>query len=150
MGILQARILEWIALPSSKGSSWPRGQTAYLTSPATLSGGFFTTSATWCIYIYGYGCCSVAKSSLILCDPMNCPMPVFPVLRYLPEFAETCIHWVSDAIRPSHSLSPPSPLALNISQHQGVFHGVSSLHQLAKGLELQHQSFQWIFRVDFL
>ena len=64
------------------------------------------------------------------------------------EFAQTHIHWVSDAIQPSHPLLLPSPHAFNLSQHQGVFHWVSSLHQVAKVLELRHQSFQWIFRAD--
>ena len=61
------------------------------------------------------------------------------------------VHWVSDAIQPSHPLSSPSPPALSLSQHQGVFQWVSSLHQVAKVLELQfqHQPFQWIFSVDF-
>ena len=67
-------------------------------------------------------------------------MPGFPVLHHLPDFAQTHVHWVSDAIQPSHPLSPPSPLALNLSQHQGLFQGVSSLHQVAKVLEFhQHQ-----------
>ena len=61
------------------------------------------------------------------------------------------VHWVSDAIQPSHSLSSPSPPAFNLSQDQDLFQGVSSSHQVAKVLELQlHQSFQWIFRTDFL
>ena len=61
------------------------------------------------------------------------------------------LHQVSDAIQPSHPLSSPSP-AFNLSQHQGLFKWVSSSHQVAKLLEflLQHQSFQWIFRTDFL
>ena len=64
----------------------------------------------------------------------------------------THVHQVSDAIQPSHPLSYPSPPALNLSQHQGLFQWVSSSHQVAKGLELQlqHQSFQWIFRTEFL
>ena len=66
-------------------------------------------------------CCLVAKSCLPLCDPMNCSTPGFPVLHLLPEFAQTHIYWVSDAIQPSHPLSPPYPLALNHSQHQGLF-----------------------------
>ena len=76
----------------------------------------------------------------------------FPVLHYLQEFAQTHVYWVSDAIQPSHPLSSPSPPALNLSQHQGLFQWVSSSHQVIKVLELQlpHQSFQWIFRVDFL
>ena len=86
-----------------------------------------------------------------LCDPMDCSTPGFPVLLYLPEFAQTHVHWISDAIQPSHSLSSPS-LALNLSQHQGLFQWVSSLHQVAKVLELQlqHQSFQWISLVQSL
>ena len=98
-------------------------------------------------------CCdSVAQSCLTLCDPMNCSMPGFPVLHCLLEFVQTHVHWVSDTIQLSYPLSPPSPLALNISQNQGLFQQVDSSHQLAKVLELQlqHQSFQWIFRVDFL
>ena len=60
--------------------------------------------------------------------------------------------WVSDAIQPSHLLSPPSSLALSLSQHQGLFQCASSSHQVTKVLELQlqHQSFQWIFRTDLL
>ena len=90
---------------------------------------------------------SVAQSCLTLCDPMDCSTPGFPVLHYLLEFAQTHAHWVDDAIQPSLPLSPPSPLAFNLSQHQGRF-----LHQVAKVLEfqLQHQPFQWIFRTDFL
>ena len=73
-------------------------------------------------------------------------------LHYLPEFAQTHVHWVTDAIQPSHPLSSPSPPAFNLSQHQGLFQWVGSLHQMAKILEfpLQHQFFQKIFRVDFL
>ena len=80
------------------------------------------------------------------------PNPAFnlqPVLYHLQEFAQTHVYWVSDAIQPSHPLSPTSPLALNLSQYQSLFQWVGSLHQVAKVLELQLQSFQWIFRVDF-
>ena len=63
-------------------------------------------------------CCSVAKSYLTLCDPMDCNMPGSPVLHYLPEFAQTHIPRVSDATQLSHPLSPPSPPALNYPQHQ--------------------------------
>ena len=91
----------------------------------------------------------------ILCNPMNCSAPGFPVLHYLPEFAQIHVHWVGDAIQPSHPLSSPSPPALNLSHHQGLFHWVNSSHQVAKVLELQHQCFQWIFglmsfRMDWL
>ena len=97
-------------------------------------------------------CCSVTKSCTTLCNPMDCSMPGCSVLHYLLEFAQTHVHWVSDAIQPSHPLSPFSPPALNFPQHQDLFQWVGCLHQVAKILEfqLQHQSFQWIFRVDFL
>ena len=85
-------------------------------------------------------------SPVWLCDPRDCSMPGFPVLHYLPEFAQIHVHRVSDAIQLSHPLSPPCPLAGNLSHHQGLFQWVSSLHQVAKVLELRHQSFQWIFR----
>ena len=62
---------------------------------------------------------SVAKSCLTLCNPMDCSMPGFPVFHYLLEFAQIHVHWVGDAIQPSHPPSPPSPPALNLSQHQG-------------------------------
>ena len=87
-------------------------------------------------------CCLATKSCLTLCSPTNCSTPGLLVLHYLPEFAQTYVHWVSDAIQTSHPLSPSSPLALNLSQHQGLFQWVSSWHQVAKVLELQHQSFQ--------
>ena len=83
-------------------------------------------------------------------DPKDCSTPSFPVLHYLMEFGQTHVHWIGDAIQPSHPLSSPSPPAPNLSQHQGLFQRVSSWHQVAKVLELQQQSFQWIFRVDFL
>ena len=93
---------------------------------------------------------SVTQSCPTLCNPMNCSMPGLPVHHQLPEFAQTHVHWVGDVIQPSHPLPSPSPPALNLSQHQGLFKWVSSLHQVAKVLEFQHQSFQWIFRTDFL
>ena len=65
-------------------------------------------------------CCSVTQSCLTLCDPMDCSTPSFPVLHHLPEFAQTHIHWVGDAIQPSHSLLSSS-LAFSLSQHQGLF-----------------------------
>ena len=95
---------------------------------------------------------SVAWSCPTLCKPMDCSTPGLPVHHQLLEFTQTHAHWVVDAIQPSHPLSSPSPPDFNISQHQGLFPWVSSLHQVAKVLEfqLQHQSFQWIFRTDFL
>ena len=79
------------------------------------------------------------KSCPTLCNPMNCSMPGFPALHYLPEFAHTHVHWVRDIIQPSHLLLPPSPLALNLSYHQGVFQWIGSLHQVGRVLERQLQ-----------
>ena len=83
---------------------------------------------------------------------MDWRMPGFPVHHQLPKLTQTHVHWVSDSIQPSHLLLSPSPPAVSLSQHQGLFQRVSSLHQVVKVLEfkLQHQSFQWIFRTDFL
>src|SRR5574337_159860 len=64
---------------------------------------------------------SVAQSCPTLCDPMNCSMPGLPVHHQLPEFTQTHVHRVSDAIQPSHPLSSPSPPAPNPSQHQSLF-----------------------------
>ena len=92
----------------------------------------------------------VTQLCLICNDPMDCSTPGLPVHYQLPEFTQTHGHWVSDAIQPSHPLSSPSPPALNLSQHQGLFQWVSPSHQLAKVLEfqLQHQSFQWTPRTE--
>ena len=97
-------------------------------------------------------CCSVSHPCLTLCNHMDFSTSGFPVLYCLLEFAQTHVHWVSDAIHSSSPLSSPSPPAFNLSQHQGIFQWVSSSHQAAKLLELQlqHQSFQWTFRIDFL
>ena len=90
-------------------------------------------------------------SRVWLCVPMDFSLPGFPVRHHLQEFARTHVHWVRGAIQPSHPLLSPSPPALNLSQYQGPFQWVGYSHQVAKVLELQlqHQSFQWIFRVDF-
>ena len=95
---------------------------------------------------------SVAQLCPTLCDPMDCSMPDFPVHHQLLKLAQTHVHWVNDALQPSHPLSSPSPPAFNLSQDQGLFKWVSSSHQVTKVSEfqLQHQSFQWIFRTDFL
>ena len=95
---------------------------------------------------------SVAQSCPNLCDPMNCSIPGLPVHHQLPKLAHTHVHRVGDTIQPSHPLFSPSPPTFNLSQHQGLFQWVSSSHRVAKVLEfqLQHQSFQWIFRTDFL
>ena len=95
---------------------------------------------------------SVTQSCLTLCNTMNHSMPGLPVHHQLPESTQTHVHGVSDAIQLSHPLSSPSPPALNLSQHQGLFKWVSSLHHMAKVLkfQLQHQSYQWTPRTDLL
>ena len=97
-----------------------------------LTGRFFITSATWQAVSSSCCCCSVAQLCLTLWNPVDCSMPGFPVLHYLLEFDQTHVHWISDAIQPSHLLLPPFPPALSLSQHQGIFQSVSSLHQVAK------------------
>ena len=108
------------------------------------------------IRVFSYEVCpvkfiSVAQSCPTLCDPMDWSKLGFTVYHQLPEFTQTDVHWVCDAIQPSHPLSSPSP-AFNHSQHQSLFQWVSLSHQVAKELELQlqHQSFQWTPRTDFL
>ena len=149
-GILQARILEWVAIPFSKGSSWSRGQTWV----SCIAGRFLTD---WPPGKPMKGISSLQFSSVTqlcptLCDPMNHSMPGLPVHHQLLEFSQTFVHQVGDAIQPSHPLSSPSPPALNHSQHQGLFQWVNSSHEVAKVLEFppQHQSFQWTPRTDLL
>ena len=123
--------------PAEVGESWRKSQAR----------GFHRSRGCplhWCC------CSSVAQLCSTLCDSRDCSNPGFPVLQHLLEFTQIHVHWVGDAIQPSHPLSPCSLPPLNPSQHQGFFQQVSSSHQVAKELELQHQSFQWIFRVDFL
>ena len=110
-----------------------------------------------CAYMYNaYSSLSVGQFSHSVVSnslqPHGLSMPCFPVQHQLPEFIQTHVHHVSDAIEPSHPLSSPSLPAFNLSQQKGVFLCVSSSHQVAKVLEfhLQHQSSQWIFRTDFL
>ena len=87
--------------------------------------------------------CLLLFSRQVISDSLwphgDCSKPGFPGLHYFPEFAQTHVHWVGDAIQPSHPLSPPSSLVLSLSQHQGLFQWVSSSHQVAKVLELQFQ-----------
>ena len=95
---------------------------------------------------------SVAQSCLTHCDPMDCSTPGFPVHHQLLKLAQTHVHWIGDVIQPPGPLTSLFPPAFNLSQHQGLFQWVTSSCQVAKILELQlqHQSFQWIFRTDFL
>ena len=93
---------------------------------------------------------SVTHSSPTLCNPMNRSTPGLPVHHQLPEFTQTHVHQVTDAIQPSHLLSSPSPPAPSPSKHQSLFQLVNSSHEVAKVLEFQpqHQSFQWTPRTD--
>ena len=106
----------------------------------------------WVPYQYYSSFRLFAQSCPTLCDSMNSSTPGFPVHHQLPESTQIHVHWVRNAIQPSHPLTSPSPPALNFSQHRGLFQLVSSSHQVAKVLKflLQHQSFQWIFRTDLL
>ena len=92
-----------------------------------------------------------AQSCPTLCDPMDCSISGFPVHHQLPEFTQTHVHSISDAIQPSHPLSSPSP-TFDLSHHQGLFQWVNTSHEVAKLLEFQpqHQSFQWTPRTDLL
>ena len=136
-----ARILEWLAMPSSSISS--------LMSPA-LAGRFLTTSTTWANTLFQFS--SVAQSCATLRDLMDHSTSGLLVHHQLPESTQTHLHWVSDAIQTSHPLLSPSPPAFNLSQHQGLFKWVSSSHQVAKVLEfqIQPQFFQWTPRTDLL
>ena len=114
--------------------------------------GFFLLHSEQCMEVGVVVVVVQSLSHVRLCDPMDCSTPGFSVFYYLPELAQTHVHWVSDVIQPSQLLSFPSSLAFNLSQHQGLFQWIGSSHWVAKVLKLQfqHQSFQWIFRVYFL
>ena len=105
---------------------------------------FINVSILTSIFIHSVQFSSVAQSRPTLCNPMNRSTPGLPVYYQLPESTQTHVHWVGNAIQPSHPLLSTSPPALNFSQHQGLFKLVSSSHQMAEVLEfqLQHQSFQ--------
>ena len=102
--------------------SWWQGQTSMITSGQTaILWNSYLTRLVPCS-----GCCSVAQSCPTLCDPMDCGTWGFPVLHHLPEFAQTHVHWVGNAILPSHLLLSPSPPAFSLSQHRGLFQWVGS------------------------
>ena len=113
---------------------------------------------TWYnLYVSLFSGCLVAQLCLTLCDPVDCSMPGFPAHHQLPELAQTHVHWVSDVIQLSHPFLPSSPPALSPFWHQGLFQWVSSLHQVAKVLDLQlqhHPSNEYSglisFRMDWL
>ena len=103
-----------------------------------------------CVNLWSVQFSSVGQSCPTLCDTMNHSTPSFPVHHQFPEYTQTHVHRVCDAIQPSYTLSSPFPPALNLSQHHGLFKWISSSHKVAKVLEyqLQHQSFQWTPRTD--
>ena len=132
---------------------WPAAISISTLQPSSVLCCQSSSSGLWLFQTYTSVHFSlVAQLCPTLCDPMDCSMPGLPVHHQLPEFTQNHVHWVSDAIQPSHPLSSPSPPAFNLSQHQSLFQWVSSSHQVAKVLEfqLQHQSFQWTFGTDFL
>ena len=138
----------WVALKVSTGHS-----AIFILSPVKWGSSLeYVTeiSFSWELSVI----CAVVQSHIhvrLFETPWTHSTQGFPVLHNLPELAQTYVHRVGDAIQPSHPLSYPSP-SLNLSQHQDLFQWVSSLHQLAKVLELQlqYQSFQWIsFRIDW-
>ena len=112
-GIFQARVLEWVAVSFSKGIFPTQGSNLGLLHCA------------WILYHVSYQgspqFSSVAQSCPTLCDPMNRSTPGLPVHHHLPEFTQTLVHRVGDAIQPSHPLSSPLPPASNPSQHQSLF-----------------------------
>ena len=118
-GILLARILEWVAMLSSRGFSQPRDRT-HVSRGSCIEGRFFTAEPPGKPFI-SYQIRSVAQSCPTLCDSMNHSTPGLPVHHQLPEFTQTHVHRVSDAIQPSHPLSSPSPPVPNPSQHQSLF-----------------------------
>ena len=125
-------------------------KTAHLLLPLNKSRVCFKRA--WFLQFYIQFSSVQSLSHIWLCNPMDCSTPGFPVHHQLPELVQTHVHWVSDAIQPSHPLSSPSPPGFNLSQHQVLFQWVSYVLQVAKVLkfQLQHQSCQWIFGTDFL
>ena len=116
-GISQARILEWITIPFSRGSSKSRDRTQV----SCISGRFFTEPLEKPQVTGSVQFSSVAQSCPTLCDPMNRSTPGLPVHHQLPEFTQTHVHQVRDAIQPSHPGSSPSPPVPNPSQNQSLF-----------------------------
>ena len=164
--IVQARTLEWIAISSPRGSSRFRDLT-HISYGSCAADRFFTTelprkpfklliACCFCIIFKWPGAYIALQFSSVLLCPTLWPHWLqhnrLLVHHQLPEFTQTHVHWVGDAIQPSHPLLSPFPPAFNLSHHQGLFQWVSSSHQVAKVLEfqLQHQSFQWPPRTDFL
>ena len=130
-------------------TKWPFEYTSKIKSISPFIG---SAGQSWDSSIWSVQFSSVAQLGPTVCNPMDCSTPSLPVHHQFPEFTQTHVHWVGDAIQLSHPLSSPSSPTFNFSQHQGLFKWVSSSNQVAKILEFQfqHQSFQWIFRTDCL
>ena len=137
-----------LSFPLAEGHGFPCLPLLRPCRPRGLALGKCLSSNSWYISSVQFSH-SVVSDSL---RPMDCSMPSFPVHHQIPELTQIYVHRVSDTIQTFHPLSSPSPPAFKLSQHQGIFQWVSSSHQVAKVLELQlqHQSFQWIFRIDSL
>ena len=157
--------------PADRGTTWhhsrstslgDRGQGQVL--PDFIPNNLVYAECTWLLLLnssesykiiisfISFSCCSVTMSCPALCELMDCSMPGFPILHYLLEFAQTHVHWVSDAIQPSHPLLPLF-LLLSIFPSIRVFSNeLTSRIKAPKcwSFSFSHQSFQWIFRVDFL
>ena len=151
-GVLQARILEWVAISFSNACKWKvKGKSLsrvwLLATPwtaayqAPLPKGFsrqeYWSGVPLPSLGNNYQFSSVTQSYPTLCDPMNCSTPGLPVHHHLPEFTQIHVHWVGDAIQPSHPLLSPFPPAPDPSQHQSLFQWVNSSHEVAKVLEVQ-------------
>ena len=107
-------------------------------SPRESKSLFYTSLSLMLSSLQGYRSVQFSHSVVSdLCDPMNRSTPGLPIHHQLPEFTQTHVHWVGDAIQPSHPLSSPSPPAPNPSQHQNLFQWVNSSHEVAKVLEFQ-------------
>ena len=157
--IFQARILEWVAISFSKGSSQPSDQTLGSCLLSCIAGRVFTTElpGSW-LFSYLLWFLVPFKIPQLSSVQSLSRVPLFAIpwiaacqASQLPEFTQTHVHRVGDAIQPSHPLSSPSP-APNPSQYQSLFQWVNSSHEVVKLLEfqLQNQSFQWIPRTDLL
>ena len=163
-GIFQSRILAWLAISYSKGSSQPRDPTCVFCvfCVSCIGRQILYNWATWedpqwtwlhvNLKTSSVQFSSAAQSCPTLCNPMNCSTSGFPVHHQHLEFTRTHVHRIGDAIQRSHPLSSPSPPAPTPFQHQGLFQWVNSLHEVAEVLEFQrqHQSFQWTPRTDLL
>jgi len=153
-GIFQARVLEWGPIAFSRNGRGGRLNTETAYSPLIVIFKLVISGLTSIILVVldTVQFSSVTQLCLTLWDSVNHSTPGLTVHHQLPEFIKTHVHWIGDAIQPSHPLSSPSPPAFNLSQHHGLFQWVSSSHQVAKVLEfqLQHQSFQFTSRTDLL